>query len=479
MLYTSLRLLGTVALATAAPSVIKKDVVIVGGGASGAYAAVRLREDYGKSIALIEKQDIIGGMVDSFTDASTGQSFDYGVVSFIDSGNATGFFERLGIELGTTTSATVTTQYYDFTTGRAVNYTPPAFADQLAGLASFLPAAEKYEPLIQGPGYFDFPTDAADIPEDLLLPFVDFVTKYGAEEALPFIYQTTGLGMGNVSAAQTIWALQAFGASMARSVLGIQGSLAPASGRNQDIYDAVADLLADDVYTSTTVTSTRHLTGDAGAGVELTVRNAETGETSTIQAGKLLLAIEPTAENIEPFAVDPASAAVLAKFTYAREYTGIIDNADLVANKSYFNMPASAAPANHADFPQGSYTARVDYIGSGTDRNYFRVTIIGDDDLDSADDAKAMFQAEYSNLVAAGAIDGAADEQVSWVDFSVHGPMHAHVSEADLKAGFLADLYALQGKNDTWWTGGAWAVNFQTHLWEFDDIILPKLVASL
>jgi flavin-dependent dehydrogenase len=33
--------------------------VVVGGGASGAYAAVRLRDDFGKSVALIEKQSIL------------------------------------------------------------------------------------------------------------------------------------------------------------------------------------------------------------------------------------------------------------------------------------------------------------------------------------------------------------------------------------------------------------------------------------
>ena len=41
------------------PNVFYKDVVVVGGGASGAYAAVRIRDDFGKSIARIEKQDIL------------------------------------------------------------------------------------------------------------------------------------------------------------------------------------------------------------------------------------------------------------------------------------------------------------------------------------------------------------------------------------------------------------------------------------
>ena len=42
---------------TANGPTITKDVVIVGGGASGAYAAVRLREDFGKSILLVEAND--------------------------------------------------------------------------------------------------------------------------------------------------------------------------------------------------------------------------------------------------------------------------------------------------------------------------------------------------------------------------------------------------------------------------------------
>lgn len=36
---------------------IDTDVAIIGGGGSGAYAAVRLREDFGKEIVVVEKQN--------------------------------------------------------------------------------------------------------------------------------------------------------------------------------------------------------------------------------------------------------------------------------------------------------------------------------------------------------------------------------------------------------------------------------------
>ncbi len=37
------------------PDIITRDVAIIGGGASGSYAAIRLKEDYKKSIVLVEK----------------------------------------------------------------------------------------------------------------------------------------------------------------------------------------------------------------------------------------------------------------------------------------------------------------------------------------------------------------------------------------------------------------------------------------
>ena len=40
-----------------ANDIVEKDVAIIGGGASGTYAAVRLREDFGVSVVVVEKED--------------------------------------------------------------------------------------------------------------------------------------------------------------------------------------------------------------------------------------------------------------------------------------------------------------------------------------------------------------------------------------------------------------------------------------
>jgi hypothetical protein len=37
------------------PDIVVKDVAVIGGGASGSYAAIRLKEDFKKSVVVIEK----------------------------------------------------------------------------------------------------------------------------------------------------------------------------------------------------------------------------------------------------------------------------------------------------------------------------------------------------------------------------------------------------------------------------------------
>lgn len=50
----------------------------------------------------------------------------------------------------------------------------------------------------------------------------------------------------------------------------------------------------------------------------------------------------------------------------------------------------------------------------------------------------------------------------TWAAFATHGPMHARVTVEQVKVGFFQDLYKLHSARSTWWTGAAFAANFQT-----------------
>jgi len=391
------------------------------------------------------------------------------VQSFIDTGNATGFFERLGVPTGPLGRVGTTTRYVDFVSGAELNFTGPAAANASAALSKYRQLCEEWEDMLL-PGYFNFP-EPADIPGDMLLPFGEFATKHGIEAAVPTIFRSTGLGVGNVSKQLTVYVMQAFGAQMARALLGLQASFGPASNRNQDLYDAAAATLGDDVLFSSIVTESSR----SDTGVTVTATNQKTGAVTHITAKRLLIAISPTPGNIEALDLDEAEKSVFSKFQYSRIQAGIVSNAALPVNFSISNLPATAAPNNYIIYPDVNFTVRWDYIGAD---KYFRVMTIGDENLGGCA-AQKLVQTDFDRLIGSGIMDTPASTKLQWVDFADHGPMHFRVSAADLKAGFVQDQYALQGKRSTWYTGGAFSVQFQTTLWEFNDVILPDLVAGL
>ncbi|KAH6685506.1 putative FAD dependent oxidoreductase [Plectosphaerella plurivora] len=301
--------------------VVAKDVVVTGGRASGAYTTFRLREDYGQSITLIKKEEALGGYIDSWIDPETSRTYDTGVVTFIDTGNATSFIERLGLNLGTIPRALVV-------------------------LDKFRIQAERFKPLIQAPSYFNFPKPE-DIPDKLLILFSD-----------------TGLGLG---------------------------SFIPASLRNQDIYDAITDVLSDDIYYYVSVLIT------------------------FITAKRLLISIPPTEKNTAPFDLNEEETEVLGKIEYNNLYTGLIDN--------------SATPDNYFILPEAPFTARINTIGDGS---HFRVTFISDS-YTNPYDAKAIIQRDFNKLIKAGVIATAGDSG----------------DNKEIKAGFFQRFNALQGLRST------------------------------
>lgn len=421
-----------------------------------------------------------GGHVDSYTDPESGRTYEYGVQNFVDLGNATGFFDRMGVPYGPPgPRVPLMTRYVDFTTAEAVSFRAPASDAQTAALRRFLAIVEQYEHLF-ATGYWEWPA-GKHVPDDLAMPFGEFAQKYNFEDALYLIYRITGYGIGNMSQAVTLYVLQAYGAFMARNFLGQVGALVAASGRNQDLYDAVGKHLGRDVLYSSTVISSKR----TSRGVTLAVRNHENGDRTVIRAKKLLLAIEPHTRNLVPFNPTKAETAVFSKFKWTRLVTGIVHNAALPINQSLFNIPEAAEPSNYFAYQDLPYQARFDYMGE----DHFRALMIGDETT-NASDAKKIVQANVERLIEAGILQSPAEEEggdgssssssntLKWIVLADHGHMHARVSGEELRKGFITNQYALQGQQSTWYTGAAFSAQFQTSLWQYNDILLPRLVES-
>ena len=410
-------------------------------------------------------------MVNTYVDEKTGATYDYGVQSFLNVSKATDFFARFNISIGSgSASPSLITEYIDFNTGKKVDFTPSSSSKQLAAIAKFLKVIEPWESMLS-PGYWNFP-QINNIPEDFLIPFGEFLTKYGLEDGAPLIYSTTGLGVGNMSEVATMFALQSFGWDMARGMTGQMGLFAPTSGGNQALYNAIAKDLGDDVlYSSTVIDSHR-----TDFGVSLTVRNHKTNKVTRIVARRLLVAIEPTEVNMKPLDLSPSEWNTLSKFTYSNEFTGLVDNAIFNTSYYYFNLPSTAAPNHPLVFQDEPMVASFQYTGL---EHLFRVMVIGNT-TSTADEAKVLAQNSFNSLLKSGRLSKPTrDQKLSWAAFSTHGPMHARVSVDQVKSGFFQDLYKLQGARSTWWTGGAFSANFQTQLWQFDDGLIPKILEGL
>ncbi|KAH7359338.1 amine oxidase [Plectosphaerella cucumerina] len=443
-----------VAAAAISPdTIIEVDVAVLGGGASGAHAAVRLREDHGKSVIVVERQARLGGHVATFVDPQSGHPYNYGLNSFTEYGNAEAFFDRFNVTLMTPGRVPLTTTYADFESGeqlQGIVLPPPA--DTTAALRKYLALCEQYEHMIL-PSYEYFP---GDIPEDLLLPFGDFVT---------------GLGTGDMNEHPTLYVMQAFGAPITRSFVGLAGSFVPASGSNQELYDKIAALLGDDVLYSSTVAESER----TSQGVTLSVKTAGQPVTTTIRAKRLLISFEPTLANLRGIDLDDDEREVFSKWLWSTVYVGIARSPALPVGGSLTNTPTSAVPSNWLSLPRNPFVGRFDWMGEEN----FRVLVTGTEETDSCD-AQALVKETFRRLADAGTVEAEEDEKMELAAWADHGPMHLWVSSGDLAGGFIRRKYALQGRSSTFYTGAAWSAQFTTILWEYNDkYVLPRLLASL
>ena len=193
------------------------------------------------------------------------------------------YFAHLNIPITQFTVAPLSTIYADFQTGQQMtvqssnNYT--AYAEQL----------QNYPYLLYS---WNLPSP---VPEDLLLPFADFVAKYDLQDVAYSVF-SDGEGFSNFLEQLTVNVMKMVDESFLDAVAG--GAVVPLNHDNSEIYNkALPELGPDALLSSTVVAAQRPSNGSSG--VRLIVKTPS--GLKLVKASKLLISIPPLLDNSKRF----------------------------------------------------------------------------------------------------------------------------------------------------------------------------------
>lgn len=438
--------------------IIARDVCVIGGGASGTYAAIRLRE-LGHSVVVAEKEDHLGGHTRTYHDPKTGTPIDYGVWVYENNTEATNFFAHFNISLTVQDFTRVSqgSQRYDLRTGQPV---PMPAGNVTAAMMRYAEQLLKYPYLSVG---WDLPDP---VPADLLLSFRDFIAKYdlaAAVETLTLYVQ--GL-RGDILDYPMVYIMKYFSLGVLQ---GIQsGFLTTANHDNQELYQAAQAELGQDVILSSTVIGMRREVVDHKTGAEqhhILVRTP-TG-VKLIKANKLIVTIPPILSNLEGFDLDAHEEGIFAQFQNSFYYTTVIALSGIPSDVQILNRGIDTE-YNVPVLP-GTYVLSPSEL-PGVFRGFFGG---GDQNL-TEEQVTRIIQDNALSLRNAGY--DVEDPEV--LAYGNHSPFELFVSAEEIANGFYRDLYSLQGYRGTWYSGAAFDTHSSAALWQFTERLLVEKVLS-
>ncbi|KAK3360972.1 hypothetical protein B0T24DRAFT_539851 [Lasiosphaeria ovina] len=437
--------------------VIHRDVVVVGGGASGTYSAIRL-QDLGASVVLVERDGRLGGAQNTFIDPASGVAVDYGVQGFANTSVTVNFFKRYGIPIEPFVFGGDNTTYVDFDTGAvAANYTPNF---NFSAYAAFLDRWPDAAP--SGFSWIPYP-----VPEDLLLPFGDFIEKYDLQEQAWVIWWiANGVANPPLLEQTTLNVMKYFDSvfinAVAYSGPGSAGvpDMTTSNHDNGALYAAAhAELGDDNVLLESTVVSAQR----SADGVELAVATPD-GAVKHIRASRLVLCMPLTPGNMEPFGLDAAERRVFSRFTHSAFYAGVVNTTGLVVGQKYRNIKLGA---RYNIPPNGMYEILPTTV-PGMFMYWFAY---------QAEQTQAAVEADAAAVVAR--LENGTGVAVNFPAFSSHSPFKLQVGAVDIANGFYKDFLALQGQKSTWFAGSAILTHNSGELWNFTHYLMPDVVAGL
>ncbi|RMZ81809.1 hypothetical protein DV738_g2024, partial [Chaetothyriales sp. CBS 135597] len=295
------------------PNIIHRDVAIIGGGSGGTYAAIRLR-DLGETVVVVEKNAQLGGHAHSYTTPG-GQHLNYGVVNLQNFSVVQDYFARFNLPL--VQLDRVPGVFADFTTGTEL----PAGTVPAPNFTDYFAQIDKYSYLETT---WELPQP---VPEDLLLPFREFVEKHNLQDVAYTIAQLA-VGNGEALDQTTVYIMKAVDRSF---IEGNAGTAVTPANHTYELYEKALEELGSDALVSSTVI--RASRSDEGVKLLVQTPNGKT----LIKAKKLVIAAPPTLDTMNPFDLDEKEQGIFSQFTQSAVYVGLIENSDLLPGYRYYN----------------------------------------------------------------------------------------------------------------------------------------------
>lgn len=443
------------------------DVAIIGGGASGVYAAARLL-DSNKTVVVLERSDRIGGQTETYYDPTTGTPVNVGVKVFSNTTVTTDFLKRFDFPMGSLNvgeTLATGTKYVDFATGKLLpNFTAGDPAAQALAMQRYAAELAKY-PNIKFGYNLGMP-----VPEDLILPFGKFMEKHNLTGMAQTMFEFNS-GYTPLLEIPALYILKYLDTYELQSLQ--SGSfVVAANGDSATLYRNAAKFLGDRVVYGV---SGMHIQRPSASGglVTISVGNSTTGP-RFIRAKKLIFAAAPTLDNLRSAGLDldTTEASLFGKLSAGVFYSLVVEGTGVAAA----NL-RNRHPANPYGFPDQPFIYSVIPLPK---TNGLAQVLLGSAAPLTTKQVEARVATDIRRLPASLRGNTTAAATVPKVVSMAAHTWNVMAPVADIKAGFYDELEGLQGLKDTWYIGAAWATQSSTTIWEgLEQEFLPKLLATL
>lgn len=440
---------------------IERDVCVIGGGASGTYTAVAVK-DAGRSVVVLEGKQRLGGHTETYVDPATGIPTDIGVVVLHNLPVVTDYFARLGTPIiplppGAFAGTNVN---FDFRTGKQQNFNEPTPLETSAALQTYFGYLQQLKAT-----YFDLDSSfdlPNPVPRDLTMKFRDFVSKYSLGPLVRTAFQF-GQGQGDMLNMPAVYALKLFSSQVVASIFGIDGGFLACPTGNSTLYQNATSFLGDDVVFGADVL---HVDRDKNG---VTVQVDTPQGRYIVKAKKLVFTAPPTLDNLCGFELDRTEESLFRSFDKNAYYTGLLKLEGVPAGLSITNSNEHTA-FNLPQLP-GIYGINPTLMPGIWNVKFGSTVPLNDFDV------KATIVSQIRRLSDPTYFPTPPRVREILI-FKGHVPFELNVPADDIARGFYGSLNDLQGRNRTYYSGAAFQCHNSSLIWRYTkDTVLPLVLA--